>query len=232
MFAEIQEKLIELSDENVAISGYRFFKEPVEIRGVSAHTVQKLTRTYFKKLDQMTKAQVFELCEELMKTNYQEEFLVACEFSCRVHKKFVQSDFDIFEKWVKKYINNWAKCDTFCNHTIGIIIEKFPDLIPRVKQWVKSENRWVRRAAAVSFIIPARCGLFIDDVFEIADFMLLDTDDMVRKGYGWALKSAGVADAKRVYDFVTARVAKMPRIAYRYAIEKLPPEMRAAAMKL
>ncbi len=34
-----------------------------------------------------------------------------------------------------------------------------------------------------------------------------------------------------VFDFVMARRAAMPRTALRYAIEKMPPEMRAEAMK-
>jgi 3-methyladenine DNA glycosylase AlkD len=25
----------------------------------------------------------------------------------------------LFERWLNNYINNWAKCDTLCNHAIG-----------------------------------------------------------------------------------------------------------------
>jgi len=80
-------------------------------------------------------------------------------------------------------------------------------------------------------IIPARKGLFLDDVFEIADTLLLDTDDMVQKGYGWMLKVASNMHEKEVFDYVMKHKANMPRTALRYAIEKMPKELKAEAMK-
>jgi len=231
MFKEIQNKLLKISNPQVAESGKRFFKEQIKIRGVKTPEVQKLAREYFSQIDIMEKSEVFNLCEDLMKTDYQEEFFIACEFSYRIRKKFEKSDFKIFEKWVSIYINNWAKCDTFCNHTMGTLIEKFPELISEIKKWTMSKNLWVRRASAVTFILSARHGKFIDDVFEIADSLLTDSEDMVQKGYGWALKAASEKYPKRVYDFAVKRVDKMPRTAFRYAIEKLPQEMRQLAMK-
>ena len=232
MLTKIQEKILHQANLKTAISDQRFFKEPIKTRGIRVPAVKRLAHGYFKHIDPMDKASVFALCEDLMQTGWQEEFLIACEFSHRMRGRFVQSDFKIFEKWIHTYVDNWAKCDTFCNHTMGALIEKFPVVICEIKKWTMSESRWVRRAAAVSFIIPARAGKFLDDVFEISDLMLADKDDMVRKGYGWALKVAGMSQPKKVYDFAIARVKKMPRTAYRYAIEKLPADMRIAAMKL
>jgi 3-methyladenine DNA glycosylase AlkD len=45
----------------------------------------------------------------------------------------------------------------------------YPDFISKLKEFAHSENRWVKRAAAVSLIVPARKGLFLNDIFEIAD---------------------------------------------------------------
>ena len=35
-------------------------------------------------------------------------------------------DLPTFKGWIEEYINNWAKCDGFCNHTLGDLIEKYP----------------------------------------------------------------------------------------------------------
>lgn len=51
----------------------------------------------------------------------------------------------------------------------------------------------MRRATAVSLIIPAKRGKYLDDVLEIADALLTDEDDMVRKGYGWLKRSKQTA---------------------------------------
>jgi 3-methyladenine DNA glycosylase AlkD len=48
-----------------------------------------------------------------------------------------------------------------------------------LKKFTKSKNRWVRRTSAVSLIIPARKGLYLDAIFKIADNLLLDKDDLV-----------------------------------------------------
>ena len=39
------------------------------------------------------------------------------------------SDIATFKRWIECYINNWAKCDSFCNHTIGDLIVKCPEIV-------------------------------------------------------------------------------------------------------
>ena len=145
--------------------------------------------------------------------------------------QFVSADFAILEKWVHNYVSNWASCDTLCNHTVGDFIQKYPEYLAELKKWARSENRWVKRASAVSLIIPARKGKFLDDIFEIAGILLLDRDDMVQKGYGWILKAASQAHQEEVFNYVMQHKAVMPRTALRYAIEKMPPALRTMAME-
>jgi len=106
----------------------------------------------------------------------------------------------------------------------------YPEYISELKRWAKLDNRWMRRAAAVTLIIPARHGLFLDDIFEIATLLLHDRDDLVQKGYGWMLKAASQAHCNEVFNFVMRHKATMPRTALRYAIEKMPDEMKKDAM--
>jgi 3-methyladenine DNA glycosylase AlkD len=151
-------------------------------------------------------------------------------WSYNVRKQYVPDDFKTFEIWVNKYVNNWAACDTLCNHAVGTFIEMYPAYLSGLKRWAKSENRWVKRASAVTLIVPARKGLFIDDIFEIADLLHSDPDDMVQKGYGWMLKAASQAHQEKVFNYVMSKKATMPRTSLRYAIEKMPAELKARAM--
>jgi len=131
---------------------------------------------------------------------------------------------------VDKYVSNWASCDTFCNHTIGVFVEMYPDYISRFKKWTKSKNRWLRRAAAVSLIVPARKGKFLKEILMIANLLLEDKDDLVQKGYGWALKVASQKHQAVVFGFVMKNKTRMPRTALRYAIEKMPQDLKKRAM--
>ncbi|HPR61811.1 MAG TPA: DNA alkylation repair protein, partial [Prolixibacteraceae bacterium] len=173
---------------------------------------------------------VFEVCERLFQSGNFEESIIACQWSYYVHKQYEPIDFLVFERWINSYVSNWATCDTLCNHTVGEFIEMYPKYLVELKKLAKSENRWARRAAAVSLIVPARKGLFLPDVFEIANILLLDKDDLVQKGYGWMLKVAADKHQQAVFDYVVSNKFVMPRTALRYAIEKMPKELKAIAM--
>jgi 3-methyladenine DNA glycosylase AlkD len=146
-------------------------------------------------------------------------------------KNFEKSDLETFERWIDTYINNWAKCDGFCNHTVGDFIEKFPESIALIYVWAESKNRWLRRASAVSFIVPAKRGKHLNAVFAITDLLLRDQDDMVQKGYGWLLKEASRKHCQEVFSYVMKHKSVMPRTALRYAVELMPHSRRIRAMK-
>ena len=65
----------------------------------------------------------------------------------------------------------------------------------------------------------------------IANILLLDSDDLVQKGYGWMLKSLAEVYEDDVYQYVLDRRSVMPRTALRYVIEKMPEKRRQEAMK-
>jgi 3-methyladenine DNA glycosylase AlkD len=228
---DLRTELIRNADEKIKLSGERFFKEKVTMYGIKTAVVIRIGKEYFKSIPDQKKGNIFSLCEELWKSGIMEESFIACNWSYYVHKQYEPADFKILEKWVNSYINNWASCDTFCNHTVGTFIEKYPEFLSGLKLWALSQNRWVKRAASVSLIVPARHGKFLNDIFEIADILHSDKDDMVQKGYGWMLKSASQAHQKEVFDYVIKKKATMPRTSLRYAIEKMPDELKAIAMK-
>ena len=209
----------------------RFFKEEVLCYGVKSALVGKIAKNYFNEIKSENKKEIFALCEELFRSDYCEEAYIAAEWAYQVRNDYSEDDFFIFERWIENYINNWAKCDTLCNHAVGSFIEKFPAYMENLKTWTGSDNRWVRRAAAVTLILPARKGNFLEDIFEISDLLLKDRDDLVQKGYGWMLKEASKSHQQEVFEYVMKNKKDMPRTALRYAIEKLPKDLRAKAME-
>ena len=236
---QVRQALIVCIDEKTLATSSRFFKEgeAAKVHGVKMSDVSKIGKESFKQIKEFPKQKIFDLCEDLWKSGYLEESVVACIWAESLHKQYEPADFKIFEYWVHNYLTNWADCDTLCNHTIGNFIMMYPEYISELKKWAKSSDRWVKRAAAVTLIIPARKGLFLDDIFEIANTLLLDQDDLVQKGYGWMLKAASETYKKsetyqkKVFDYVMKHKAVMPRTALRYAIEKMPADMKAEAMK-
>jgi 3-methyladenine DNA glycosylase AlkD len=228
---QLRSELESGSSESGIKSGKRFFKEEIRLYGLKSDLVRKISLEGFEQIRGLGRERIFSLCEILWKSGFLEESFIACEWAYHLKKEFKPEDFIIFEHWLNRYVNNWASCDTLCNHTIGTFIEMYPRFLPELKKWAGSGNRWVRRGSAVTLIIPARKGKFHDDIEEIADILLEDKDDLVQKAYGWMLKAASQYDQKRIFEYVLRNKKRMPRTALRYAIEKMSPELKKIAMQ-
>jgi 3-methyladenine DNA glycosylase AlkD len=131
---------------------------------------------------------------------------------------------------LKKYVSNWAACDTFCGGPVGEFLVRFPEFLPRVRSWARSKNRWLRRASAVTLIPAVKQEKYVPEAYATAEILLLDEDDMVQKGYGWMLKELANERPREVFEFVMAHKDLMPRTALRYAIEKMPAAWKKRAM--
>jgi 3-methyladenine DNA glycosylase AlkD len=227
---KVRSELLEASDDKAREASQRYFKEEVKLYGIRARQIRDIAGNNFRTVRKLEKDQIFSLCEELWKSGMTEETLVACLWTERITRQFTAGDFETLQRWIFHYVNNWASCDTLCNHTVGDFMQMYPSYLDELRKWALSENRWVRRASAVTLIVPARKGKFLDDIFDIAGILLEDKDDMVQKGYGWMLKAASEAHQQEVFDFVMINKSRMPRTALRYAIEKMPAELRSQAM--
>lgn len=231
VIARIRQELKAQADPEIQKSSKRFFKEDIVCYGLKTATVTAIARKYWKEVKSRPKPEIFALCENLYKSGYLEESFIVSNWAYALRDRYETGDFAIFRRWIDTYITNWASCDGFCNHTMGDFIQQFPELIDELKRWTQSENRWMRRAAAVSLIVPAKRGEFLKESIDIASLLLTDTDNMVQKGYGWLLKEASRKHTDEVFSFVMENKKRMPRTALRYAIELMPKEMKAEAME-
>jgi len=207
------------------------YQEMPKIYGISSPTVRKLSSEFFKKVKNKPKPKILQLCSNLLESGYSEERTIAFDWAFRLRKLYEESDFRLLETWLMKHVHSWGACDDLCTHALGAFVYQFPEFIQRTREWTRFENRWVRRASAVSLIYSVRRKEHLGDVFGTADALLVDQDIMVQKGYGWMLKEASNHYPKEVFGYVMKNRREMPRTALRYAIEKLSPEYKIKAMK-
>jgi 3-methyladenine DNA glycosylase AlkD len=144
----------------------------------------------------------------------------------RFSRKLKAEHFPLFNNWVE-YLNNWANTA----HHIGECIKDDPNLVEKLIKWTNSDNRWRRRAAAVTMVTIARKGLMLDAVYRIAEPLMTDGDDMVQKGVGWMLKEASKKHPQEVHDYLVRWKPESPALILRYASEKLPPELKVYKIK-
>ncbi|MEW5993185.1 MAG: DNA alkylation repair protein [Candidatus Zixiibacteriota bacterium] len=229
---KLRQELKKYTDRKYRINAQQFSKEKLKNPWVLRTPILRQVSTrFFGEVRKLSKQQVFELCEDLLESGDSEERFFAFDWAYQLRKTYEPSDFPRFETWLKKHVTGWGSCDHLCIGPLGYLIHQFPDLVAKTEPWAKSRNRWLRRAATVVLIYSVRRGQLLPTVFQVADRLLLDQEDLVQKGYGWMLKEAGNQFPEEVFQYVMRHRDRMPRTALRYAIEKYPPEKRKRAMQ-
>jgi 3-methyladenine DNA glycosylase AlkD len=122
-----------------------------------------------------------------------------------------------------QYINNWDLVDCSAHKILG------PWLLHRERsvlyELADSASLWERRIAVMATFHFIRHGGY-QDTLALSRALLEDPEDLVHKVTGWMLREVGKRDIDTLKDFLDRFTARMPRTMLRYAIEKLPPDMR------
>ncbi|WP_297638033.1 DNA alkylation repair protein [uncultured Clostridium sp.] len=205
----------------------------VEEKSIKTGDIRKISSKIFKSISDKNIKNVLDICESLLEEHNWELGVIAYDWANRVHKQYTKETYDVFYSWLKKYIRGWGDCDDFCTHAFGQLLLKYKEIFSYILEWTEDEGFWVRRAAAV-ILIPAISKNDYNGIkpLEIADKLLKDEHDLVRKGYGWMLKILATVDEKTVVEYLEKNYKNMPRVAFRYALEKVDVEKRKYLMSL
>ncbi len=199
----------------------RFFKEPVDPYGVRSKQVHQIANGVYRELKRWPQAERDRFMDELWKGGKLEEGAVVCYVCRRFSKTCAEREFAMFERWLDRYVTNWAHTDGVASWLLTASIANRPELISKLPRWTKSKNRWKRRAAAVALLQEARQGRNTESIFQICELLRQDTDEMVQKGVGWLLKEAYPRRPREVLHFLDGWRATAPRLLLRYAAEKM-----------
>lgn len=221
----IRRELGDHADEEYRAGCFRFFKEEVHVIGVRSADLKAIERSALGELKKLSRDERYVVFEELWRGGTLEEGAMVGHLARKFKREFGKTEFKIFERWTDQYVHNWSHCDAVSGWLIAGCIENDPALRDSVLKWVKSKNRWKRRASVVGFLQEAKSGRSFDYITEIATKLEKDVDDMVQKGVGWVLKEAYPKRPEEVLEFL--RLRAFPRLVVRYAAEKMTKADRA-----
>jgi len=126
--------------------------------------------------------------------------------------------FNFYLKNIKKNINNWDLVDLSCPHIIGCYL--FDKDRKVLYDLAKSSNLWERRVAMISTFYFIKRNDF-KDALSLSEVLLFDEHDLINKAVGWMLREVGKRDIELEREFLMRNYMSMPRVALRYAIEKM-----------
>ncbi len=222
------------SDPVKARAAQRYFKEEIKSLGISAPTMRELAgKIYEQAKKTWSVEEAVEFCEILLPNPYHEVKALGILVLERFRSDFPKSLFLRIKGWLAKdYCNSWALVDVLCPNSVGALLQKYPELVEKIKIWTASPNRWVRRASIVSFIkLPKKPG-HLDAVYQIAARHFGDRDDLIQKANGWLLREAGKADGTRLEKFLLDKGLGIPRTTLRYAIERFDEKRRKKLLEV
>lgn len=166
--------------------------------------------------------------EKLFHSKIHEERLISLLI---LVEQFVKGDEtkrkEIFKLYLKNtaYINNWDLVDLSCYKIIGAyLFDKPRDILFTL---AKSKNIWERRIAIVSTYWFIKHNQ-LDETLNISEILLSDPHDLIHKAAGWMLREVGKRSQKDLEQFLKENYRNIPRTTLRYAIERLPENLRKA----
>jgi len=91
---------------------------------------------------------------------------------------------------VGEHLDRWGLVDAMCVEVLGPLLCRHPGrMLEMLGRYNRSPNPNLRRTSVVAFTRKVgMTGRFTAEMLELCENLLWDSDDLVRKGVGWALK--------------------------------------------
>jgi 3-methyladenine DNA glycosylase AlkD len=116
-------------------------------------------------------------------------------------------------------VNNWDLVDATAPY-LGVQLLKLQDPVGYLKDLGKG-NLWEQRAAIMLTWAFIKAGN-LEPTFQMSEHFLTHPHDLIHKACGWMLRESGKKDQQALVEFLNQHKAQMPRVMFRYAIERLP----------
>lgn len=201
-------------------------------RASDPRSMDRVARKVFPELP-TGKLESIELFDDLVRTGDWSIFWLVTLWIKR--KELYDLEFmGFYETWLYDHIDAWGKCDVYCYRVLNPMVEKHPRLFENVMKWTESSKTYVRRAAPVSLLISTRSfkvDQSSDRVFKVVEKLKHDEEVHVQKGVGWLLKYAYLSYPEKVYEYLKNNVDDLPRVIFRYALEKMPEDVKGELME-
>jgi hypothetical protein len=132
---------------------------------------------------------------------------------------------ELFDLYLRRHdlIDTWDLVDRSAIWVVGeYLVDRPRDVLDELAGAAEPMRR---RTAILSTYAFIRRG-DLEDTYRIAELLVGDENELVQKAIGWMMREAGKRDEARLVAYLDAHRAVMPRVAVRYAIEKLEPAVR------
>jgi 3-methyladenine DNA glycosylase AlkD len=163
--------------------------------------------------------------ENLLESPYYEVRMGAVsimDFQARAKRTTPPQRKALFDLYIRRHdrINNWDLVDLAAKPVIGQYLADKPRAI--LRKLARSKDMWERRTALYACLWFIMKQKSVDDTEAVCELLINEKEEIIQKALGGLVRCIGI-DRPRLHAFLQKHAATMPRVALRYAIEKLSP---------
>jgi 3-methyladenine DNA glycosylase AlkD len=188
--------------------------------GITVPNQRLIAKKYFREISLID-------TEKLVKSKIHEERLTALFILNAKYQKAQEPEkSEIIKLYLenKAHINNWDLVDSSAPYILGdYLLDKDKATLYKL---AKSTNLWDRRIAIMATFAFIKQHDF-SNTLKIAEILIHDPHDLIHKAVGWMLREIGNRDKAVELNFLKSYADQMPRVMYRYAVEKFTPEEKS-----
>ena len=178
---EIRKFLKEKSNDKAKESWRKFVPTSEKVYGVYLTEINKIVSKYT--------SGGFKLVEELWKSGYLEERILAAKILGKICKKDPEKTLDLLKNFVDN-IMDWAVCDTLATQGIKPIVKiKQKEIFELSRKLVKSENLWKRRFGVILLINFKKEKSLRKEIEAVVKQVENDEEYYVKKAVDWIKRS-------------------------------------------
>lgn len=233
LFSELKKFCTDNASEELVKKYSRYFKDGVYDAWGISQPLMDAKKDDLKKRKVLTVDLVFETAPLLMQSGKYEETSFALAMLSLLSDKFDKAVFKKLEGWFSIGIRNWAHADYLGMFMLPMFLKKKhvtkEDFIP----WITSGYKFQRRCVPVTYIkLLKEASVPLNDLLQIVDPLMKDTEREVHQGMGWFLREAWKIHPAETEEYLLRYRDTAPRLIFQYACEKMTPENKLRFRKV
>jgi len=224
LIKDITESLEGFRDEKRILFAKTSYPTKMHVIGVTVPNLKIVLKELQKQTKSFSNPEKLELIRQLVDKNVFELQQIAFEY-LQLEKNLFKSLTENFIDSIEKNLDNWLSVDYFGALVVGCAWRENLLGNEKVKNYLKSDNFWIRRIAVVATVSlnqKARGGTGDSKrTLEICRLVVDDHQEMIVKALSWALRELAKIDKESVADFINEYEGKLHKKVLREVRNKL-----------
>jgi 3-methyladenine DNA glycosylase AlkD len=224
LIKDIKQALEELADDKRIEFAKKSYPTKMHVIGVTVPNLKIILKELKKQTKTYNTEEKLDLIKRLVDQDIFELQQIAFEY-LQSQKNLYKSLTENYIESIEKNLDNWVSVDYFGAIVLGCAWRENFVSTEKVKNYLKSDNYWIRRIAIVATVSlnqKARDGRGDSKrTLEICKLVVDDHQEMIIKALSWALRELAKIDKEPVINFVNEYENRLHKKVLREVKNKL-----------